>query len=88
MGKEGKIITVSWQSMYRKSLLRKKSTSTIKHRITCLKTMFKWLTEEDIMQDNSFLNFDLKIRVLGRLLRNIKVNKLKQIAQSAQACVT
>ena len=90
MGKECKIITVSRQSIYQyiENLFEeKKSASTVKRRIACLKTMFKWLTEEDIIQDNPFFNFDLKIRVPRRLPRNIKVNELKQIAQSAQACV-
>lgn len=90
MGEGCKIATVSRQSIYQyiDSLFEEeKSASTVKRRIACLKTMFKWLDEEGIIQHNPFSKFDLKIKIPRRLPRNIKVNELKQMAQSAQACV-
>ena len=91
MGKECKVATVSRQSIYQyidNLFEEKKSPSTVKRHIACLKTMFKWLHEEDIIQHNPFSKFDLKIKVPKRLPRNIKVNELKQMTKSAQACVT
>ena len=48
--------------------------------------MFKWLESEELIHNNPFSKFDLKIKVPKRLPRNIKVNELKQMAQSARAC--
>ena len=89
MGKECKITTVSRQLLYQyiDSLFKeKRSAATVKRHIACLKTMFKWLENEDFICNNPFLKFDLKIKVPKRLPRNIKVNELKQMVQSARAC--
>ena len=90
MGKGCIVAKISRQSIYQyidNLFEEKKSASTVKRHIACLKTMFKWLNEEDIIQHNPFSKFDLKIKVPRRLPRNIKVNELKQMAQSAQAYV-
>lgn len=88
MGAECKIASVSRQSLYRyvDSLFEDgRSPTTVKRRIACLKTMFKWLENEELICSNPFSKFDLKIKVPKRLPRNIKINELKQMAQSAQA---
>lgn len=89
IGQKCEIKAVSRQSLYEyvdKLFEEKRSASTVKRRIACLKTMFKWLENEDLIYANPFSKFDLKIKVPKRLPRNVKVNELRQMAQSARAC--
>lgn len=89
IGQKCEIKVVSRQSLYEyvdKLFEEKRSASTVKRRIACLKTMFKWLENEGLIYANPFSKFDLKIKVPKRLPRNVKVNELRQMAQSARAC--
>ena len=89
LGTGCKLAAISRQSLYLyvDSLFKEeRSASTVKRRIACLKTMFKWLENEGLIHNNPFSKFDLRIKVPKRLPRNIKVNELKQMAQSARAC--
>ncbi|WP_019602159.1 tyrosine-type recombinase/integrase [Teredinibacter turnerae] len=61
------------------------SHATVKRRLACLKALFKWLENEEILDDSPFRKFELKVRLPHRLPRNLSVqelNKLLRICRS------
>lgn len=55
------------------------SKSTVKRRIACIKTLFKWLENEELIDSSPFHKFDLKIRLPHRLPRNLSSQELSGI---------
>ncbi len=62
-----------------------RSEATVKRRLACLKTLFKWLENEEYTDNSPFYKFDLKVRLPKRLPRNIKIDELRAMFHSARA---
>ncbi|MGL1956602.1 MAG: tyrosine-type recombinase/integrase [Colwellia sp.] len=60
------------------------SLRTIKRRIACLKSMFRWLELEDIIEVNPFHKTDVSIKLPRQLPRNIPKNNLRKMLKSAR----
>lgn len=61
-----------------------RSEATVKRRIACLKTLFKWLEKEGLSETNPFSDFDLTIRIPKRLPRNLNVDELREMLHYAR----
>lgn len=86
-GSATKIQTIDRQSIYHyvDSLFNEeRSEATVKRRLACLKTLFKWLENESLTKVNPFHNFDLKVRLPRRLPRNIKLDELSAMLSTAK----
>jgi len=62
-----------------------RSAATVKRRVACLKTLFRWLENEQSLGESPFSRFELKIKIPKRLPRNIKVHELRSMVQTARA---
>lgn len=60
-----------------------KSGATVKRRIACLKTLFKWLENEEIIELTPFAKFSVVIRVQKRLPRNLSKSELTSLNKTA-----
>lgn len=60
-----------------------RSESTIKRRLACLKTFFKWLENIEEIDISPFFKFDLKIRLPQRIPRNLSKFELKSLLTEA-----
>ena len=60
------------------------SARTIKRKIACLKSMFRWLELEDIIEINPFNKVDVSIKLPRQLPRNIPKNNLRKMLNSAR----
>ncbi|WDE04577.1 tyrosine-type recombinase/integrase [Thalassomonas viridans] len=60
------------------------SIRTIKRRIACLKSMFRWLELEDIIEVNPFHKADISVKVPKQLPRNIPKNNLRKMLKAAR----
>ncbi|MCE2027498.1 tyrosine-type recombinase/integrase [Sessilibacter corallicola] len=56
---------------------------TMKRRLACLKTFFKWLENEEVIETSPFHKLDLKIRIPAKLPRNLSTNELNKILRVA-----
>lgn len=61
------------------------SVRTVKRRIACLKSMFRWLEHEDIIDINPFHKADISIKTPKQLPRNIPKSNLRKMLKSARA---
>ncbi len=55
------------------------SKSTVKRRIACIKTLFKWLEGEELIETSPFYRLDLKIRLPQKLPRNLSIQELNKL---------
>ena len=66
---------------------RNLSPASIKRRVACLKATFKWLEEEEMLEDNPFQNYHAEIRIpktLPKSLSRLEMTALfKEAAQAA-----
>ncbi|MBQ4864135.1 tyrosine-type recombinase/integrase [Pseudoalteromonas sp. MMG013] len=60
---------------------------TVKRRVACLKSMFKWLELEDIIIVNPFHKADISLKIPKQLPRNIPKSNLRKILKSARAAL-
>lgn len=60
------------------------SHATVKRRIACLKSMFKWLENESLVKNSPFRALDLKIRLPQRLPRNLSQSELSLLLRIAR----
>ena len=61
------------------------SIRTIKRRIACLKSMFRWLELEDIIEINPFHKTDVSLKTPNQLPRNISKSDLRKMLKSARS---
>lgn len=61
------------------------SIRTIKRRIACLKSMFRWLELEDIIEINPFHKADISVKIPRQLPRNIPKSNLRKMLKSARS---
>lgn len=60
------------------------SKATVKRRLACFKTLFKWLENEDLIEQTPFYRLDLKIKLPHRLPRNLNQHELKKMLKAAK----
>lgn len=75
-----KIVVRRWISDMR---MRKLAPATIKRRIACLKTTFRWLVEEGSLQVNPFHNFRTEIRIPKTLPKSLTRSEMSAIFKQA-----
>ncbi len=63
------------------------SKATVKRRLACLKTLFKWLENEELIEVSPFYRLDLKIRLPQRLPRNLSSRELNKMLSAIRAVV-
>lgn len=61
------------------------SKATVKRRLACLKTMFKWLENEEQVDVTPFYRLDLKIRLPQRLPRNLSTQEIRKILNTIKS---
>lgn len=61
------------------------SKATVKRRLACLKTLFKWLENEELIEMSPFYRLDLKIRLPQRLPRNLSSRELNRMLSAIKA---
>ncbi|MEW8627792.1 MAG: tyrosine-type recombinase/integrase [Candidatus Thiodiazotropha sp.] len=61
------------------------SKATVKRRLACLKSLFKRLENEDLIDHSPFYRLDLKIRLPQRLPRNLSVQELNKLLSTSKA---
>lgn len=61
------------------------SKATVKRRLACLKTMFKWLENEEQIEVTPFYRLDLKIRLPQRLPRNLSTQEIRKILNTIKS---
>ena len=59
--------------------------ATVKRRLACIKSLFKWLENQDLIKDSPFHRLDLKIRLPQRLPRNLSVQELGKLLSVARS---
>ena len=57
--------------------------TTIKRRIACLKAMFKWLEDEELIDNNPFQKFHASVRIPKTLPKSLSRSELKAIFNQA-----
>lgn len=60
------------------------SLRTVKRRIACLKSMFRWLELEDIVELNPFHKADIRFKMPKQLPRNIPKSDLRKMLRAAR----
>lgn len=60
------------------------SQATVKRKLACLKSFFKWLENEEAIRDSPFRRFELKIRLPQKLPRNLSSQELNRLLISAR----
>lgn len=60
------------------------SNATVKRRLACYKSFFKWLENEEIIQQSPFHRLDLKVRLPHRIPRNLGGDELKKMLQTTK----
>ena len=60
------------------------SIRSVKRRVACLKSMFRWLEREDVIDINPFNKADISIKAPKQLPRNIPKSELRKILKSAR----
>ena len=60
------------------------SKKTIKRRIACLKTMFRWLELDEVIEINPFHKIEIKIKLPQQLPRNIPKSDLVKVYNAAK----
>ena len=60
------------------------SKATVKRRLACYKSLFKWLENEEIIKQTPFYRLDLKVKLPLRLPRNLTHHELKTMYQAAK----
>ena len=60
------------------------SKATVKRRLACYKSLFKWLENEGIVEQTPFYRLDLKIKIPLRLPRNLTQVELKKMHKTAK----
>ena len=63
--------------------LRKLSPASIKRRIACLRTMFRWLEDEGRLENNPFHKLHGLVKLPRRLPRNLTVDELHAIFEGS-----
>lgn len=63
------------------------SKATVKRRLACLKTLFKWLENEELMEVSPFYRLDLKIRLPQRLPRNLSSRELNKMLSAIKSAL-
>ena len=58
---------------------RKLKETSIKRRMACLKTFFRWLEHEDAVEITPFHRLDLRIRLPKRLPRSLSSNQIRSL---------
>lgn len=61
------------------------SKRTIKRRVACLKSMFRWLELEEQIEYNPFHKIEIKIKLPQQLPRNISKSNITKLYQAALA---
>ena len=61
-----------------------RSEATVKRRLACLKTLFKWLENEELIEQNPFSKFNLAVRIPKRLPRNLQPEELQATLEAAR----
>ncbi len=64
--------------------LEELSHATIKRRLACLKSFFKWLENDETIPLTPFAKLDLKIRVPQKLPRNLSVQELSALLKASK----
>ena len=59
------------------------SRNSIKRRFACLKVMFRWLEDEEMVEHNPFHRFRLGLRPIHRLPRNLTPEETRRLFDSA-----
>ncbi|MBQ4811362.1 tyrosine-type recombinase/integrase [Pseudoalteromonas luteoviolacea] len=57
---------------------------SIKRRVACLKSMFRWLEQEEIITSNPMLKVDTTLKVPNQLPRNIPKKNLRKMLKTAR----
>ncbi len=60
------------------------SVKTVKRRLACLKSMFRWLELEEVIENNPFHKLDFNLKLPRQLPRNIPKKELKKILKAAR----
>ena len=61
------------------------SPTTVRRRLACLKSLFKWLENQELIKESPFHRLDLKIRIPQRLPRNLSVQELGKLLAVAKS---
>ncbi|KZN44049.1 tyrosine-type recombinase/integrase [Pseudoalteromonas luteoviolacea] len=61
------------------------SIRSIKRRIACLKSMFRWLEQEEVINSNPMLKVDTSLKVPNLLPRNISKKNLRKMLNTARS---
>jgi integrase/recombinase XerD len=64
------------------------SKATVKRRLACLKTMFKWLENEEQVDVTPFYRLDLKIRLPQRLPRNLSTQEIRKVLNAVKSMLS
>lgn len=60
------------------------SKATVKRRLACYKSLFKWLENDEVVEQTPFYRLDLKIKLPLRLPRNLTQDELKTMYKTAK----
>ncbi|MEM9384819.1 MAG: tyrosine-type recombinase/integrase [Pseudomonadota bacterium] len=60
------------------------SHATVKRRIACLQSLFRWLEGEGLIESSPFHRLNLKLHLPKRLPRNLSRSELRQLLRVAQ----
>lgn len=86
IGKKTNVKNISRDTLYKfvEYLFEQgRSEATVKRRLACLKTFYKWLENIEEVDISPFFKFDLKIRLPQRIPRNLSIFELKSLLAEA-----
>ena len=63
---------------------RKLKESTIKRRLTCIKILFNWMEDEELIKSNPCHRLNIQIKIPDRLPRSLHTEQLQKIFASPQ----
>ncbi len=63
---------------------RRLAPATIKRRLACLKSMFRWLLRHSVLASDPFASVDVRIRIPDRLPRCLPTSEMARLADAAE----